>query len=264
MNEELKALLEQAGISTETFEQLATILQESVDAALEEQAAAHKAEMAELKEHVDNYTAFVAEAANEYAEGLKESAEGYTGYVRDALMEEVKGYAEYAATEFIRENKERLVETEKFARMQAAFELIKESFELNGFPLEENAQAAKLEQDLKEAREAFENSIELVEQLKEEKKKADRELKLMEASIDLTLSEREQLRVLVESVDFSSDEEFDRGLGMLIEQVSGGTGTELTSLTESVEEETPAGKVNTSVNRWVDATRSLVGNGLRG
>lgn len=249
MNEHLKALLEELQLSEETVTQLQTVLSEGIQAAVtareEELNEAHTAEVATLKEAAESYGAFLRDAGNKYGD-----------YVQDSLKESVAEYADLAVTEFIKENREKLVDTEQFNRMQAVFEQVKDVFELNGFALNTERALEESRAEREEINKSFEGSLVQLKEANDKLEAANRRIALIESTADLTDTQKEKVNELLEAVSFDSREEFDKGLTLIVEQVSKTevSGVEVDdALVESVQDATPvvaAKVVNEKVAKW--------------
>lgn len=166
--------------------------------------------------HGESILAAAEEAhANEIAI-LKEAAHAYG----QELQANVKDYAEYAAQEFINENREKLVQTEDFQRMQAAFNTILEAFEKNGFTVNKNAAVDEAMEKLEERSKAFDTLFEDTKKVQADLVEAQRKIIFLEQTRDLTDTQIEAAKELLESVQFDSQEEYETGLGLILETVT--------------------------------------------
>lgn len=249
MNEALEALLEEAGINEDIGAQLQSVLEEATKAAVAtretELNEAHQAEVATLNEAHDQAIVDLREKANAYGE-----------FIQENLRAKVGEYANYAVEEFIKENRERFVETEEYQRMRSVFGLIQESFESNGFQINENAELDRANAALEEVKTSFENSVAALNESRDQIETLERKLILVEATANLTDTQREKATELLEAVSFDSREEYVNGLGLIVEQVSRpaapavAEGIDTVVLEEQVE--TPSAKKpqNETAMRW--------------
>lgn len=237
MTEQLKELLESAGISEDTVTTLQTLLTEALDAAKEEgkeegkkeaeekaeaDAKAKDEEVKELKESHEAEIAFLKEKANEYGDMLKEKANKYGAYITESVTGKVKEYADYAIEQFVTENKERFVETEEYDRMKSTFDYIKEAFEQNGFNVREDAQYQEVQQSLVESTEEYEKVFEELQAAKDEIEALKRSAIFEKATADLADTQKEKVNELLENVSFDSTDEYEQGLAVIVEQAMKG------------------------------------------
>lgn len=254
MNEALEALLEEVGINEDIGAQLQTVLEEATKVAVAtretELNEAHQAEVAALNEAHDQAIADLREKANMYGE-----------FIQENLLAKVGEYANYAVEEFIKENRERFVETEEYQRMRSVFGLIKESFESNGFQINENVELDRANAALNEVKASFENSVAALNEAREQVETLERKLILVEATAELTDTQREKVTELLEAVSFDSREEYVNGLGLIVEQVSRpaapavAEGIDTVVLEEQVEAPVAKKPQNETAVRWA---RSMI------
>lgn len=259
MNEEIKALLESAGISEETATQLQAILSEALTAAKEEgkKEAEDKAEEDSkvLKESHEAAISDLMEKANEYGAFLMEKANDYGNHINTMLSEKVQQYADHAIEDFIAENKERFVQTEEYERMQGAFAYIKEAFERNGFDVREDVHVQDLKSSLEESTEQYERVFEDLTAAREEIDALKRKSILSEATANLADTQKEKVNELLEAVSFDSLEEFQSGIALIVEQaqqvavVPSPASDELAPLNEEVKRSEKA--IDPSVAKYV-------------
>lgn len=214
-----------------------------------------------LNEMITSYgQAMVEEADTQHAEEidyLKEMANEYG----ESIFEIVNEQAEFAAQRFIEENKERLVETEQFKRMQGAFEAVLEAFETHGFSVNKNAAIDKAQTLVEERSKAYDELFEEMKSLKAELQTAQRQIVFMERTRDLADTQIEAAQNLLESVEFGSQEEFTQGLDLIIESVTR-TEVETVEVPEVVETLTedvvtpPARQVDPEVAKYLSAMRT--------
>lgn len=192
---------------------------------LQEFLQGHNIEVSEetvqkLNEMITSYGQTILEEANTQHEDeiayLKEMANEYG----ESIFEIVNEQAEYAAQKFIEENKERLVETEQFKRMQGAFEAVLEAFESHGFNVNKNAAIDKAQALVEERSKAYDELFEEMKSLKSDLQSAQRQIVFMERTRDLAETQIEAAKNLLESVEFNSQEEFQQGLDLIIESVT--------------------------------------------
>lgn len=279
MTDQLKELLESAGISEDTVTTLQTLLTEALDAAkeegkeegkkeaeekadadakakdeeVEELKESHEAEIVFLKEMANEYGDMLKEKANEYGDMLKEKANKYGAYITESVTGKVKEYADYAIEQFVTENKERFVETEEYDRMRSAFDYIKEAFEQNGFNVREDAQYQEVQQSLVESAEEYEKVFEELQSAREEIESLKRSAIFEKATADLADTQKEKVNELLENVSFDSTEEYEQGLAVIVEQaMKGPTKVETDDL--PLQEEVSLGgkkRVDPSVARYL-------------
>jgi len=165
-----------------------------------------------LKEHVESVRRELEEVHTSEVAFLKEAANKYVDdYVVNAARE--------AARQFTEENKERLIQTEQFARMQEAFEAVKASIEQNGFKLDNDASTRALNEKLSEANTTIDTCLGRIQSLEESLTRVSRQNKIFEATRDLVATQAEKTQRLLETMSFDSDQEFDAALSLIIETV---------------------------------------------
>lgn len=194
--ENLQAFLTEHNIeiSEETVQKLNEMLTAYGESILAEAEAAHDEEVQVLKE-----------AANAYGQ---------------EIVANVQEYADYAAQEFINENREKLVQTEDYQRMQAAFATILEAFETNGFTVNKNAAVDQATEKLNERSKAFDTLFEETKTVKSALEDAQRKIIFLEQTRELTDTQIEATKELLEAVQFDSQEEYETGLGLILETVT--------------------------------------------
>lgn len=217
-------------ISEDTVQKLNEMLTAYGETLLAEAEAAHQDEIAVLKE-----------AANAYGQELKES---------------VEDYATYAAQEFINENREKLVQTEDYQRMQSAFNMILEAFEANGFNVNKNAAVEAATEKLNERSKAYDSLFEETKNVKASLEDAQRKIIFLEQTRDLTDTQIEAAKELLEAVQFDSQNEYEQGLGLILETVTrsednGNSGID-TSAPEVITEVVAAEAGSTAPEKVVD------------
>lgn len=231
MNDEIKALLEELQLPEETATQITAMLSEAFEKAKEEgkkEADSEKDEEIEkLKEEIEQINeaaerneTHLMEKANEYGAHLMAKANEYGELIKESASAAAQEYADYAIEEFITENKERFVQTEDYARIHAAFDMIKESFEANGFIVNTDARVDEAQKALTESTEKYDS---LFAQLKEARSTIEtlqREAIFESATAELADTQKEKVKSLIENVTFESNDEYSEGLTMFVEQVS--------------------------------------------
>lgn len=254
MNEDLKALLEQFEISEETVEQLSEMINTAVSQATEEVTAS-------LQESHDQEISDLVEQHGEEIAQLKEHANNYGQSIYDDLLEQVNGYADYVAQEFIKENSEALAKTEEILRMQEAFAVIKEAFEMNGFNVNENAALDVAKAELNEANAEYQK---VFEELKEARNQIDslkRSEVFNERTKDLSATDVERVIELAEAVEFETLEQYTRGIELIVENVTsvGSDEGNPENLNEgaTVLEESASRPANPQMDKYVAALRRL-------
>jgi hypothetical protein len=204
MNEELKALQEEFGLSEEGITKLNEMVQGLVDA--------HKVEIETLKEETKTWgDALILE--------MTEKGQAYGDGIKAELTAKLDQYTDYVAEEFIKENKEQLVKTDEYARMKGAFDMIKEAFESNGFSVNEDARLTEMTTKLQESVAAYEKIFGELEANKTLLENQSRELFFLNKTRNLADTQVEKVRQLMEAVTFDSKDEFEAGVTMMLEQV---------------------------------------------
>lgn len=192
---------------------------------LQEFLAEHNIEISEetaqkINEMLSAYGEHILEEANEAHEDeisvLKEAANAYGQEILGSVQE----YANYAAQEFINENREKLVKSEDYARMQSAFNTILEAFEQNGFTVNKNAAVDEATRKLNERSKAFDSLLEETKTVKSDLEDAQRKIIFLEQTRELTDTQIEATKELLEAVSFDTQEEYETGLGLILETVT--------------------------------------------
>ncbi|WVW76914.1 head scaffolding protein [Stenotrophomonas phage vB_SmaM_Bhz51] len=208
INENLKALGEKLGLDEEAV----TALAEAFDAACSEAEAkageTHAAEIAALNE------AHEAEIKE-----LKAEANAYGERIYENTLEETKQITQAAVDEFIAENKEQFVTTEKYARLQESFEGLKTALEEVGFTLNENRQVEELQSQLAEANRAYEDTLSELNESRKAIEGLERAALFESHTKDLSDLQREKLKTLMENVNADSSEDYVNSIELLSEQV---------------------------------------------
>ena len=208
INENLKALGEKLGLDEEAVVALAEAFDAACSAAEEKAGETHAAEIQTLNE------AHAAEVAE-----LKAEANDYGNRIYENTLEETKEIAQNAIDEFIAENKEQFVTTEKYQRLEESFQGLVKTLEDVGFTLNENRQVEELEGQLAESNKAYEDSLSELNEARQKIQTMQREALFESNTKDLSDLSRERLKTLLENVTADSDEDFVKSIELLTEQV---------------------------------------------
>lgn len=259
MNDEIKALLEELQLPEETATQITAMLSEAfekakaegkeeADAEKDDEIEKLKEEIEQLNEAAERNEAHLMEKANEYGAHLIAKANEYGEFIKESTSTAAQEYAEYAIEEFIKENKERFVETENYARINYAFEMIKESFEANGFIVNTEARVEEVQTALNESIEEYDRVFAQLQEAREEIETLQRSAIFESKTADLADTQKEKVKSLLETVSFETNDEYSEGLTMFVEQVSAHKEDEPQLLKESAD--VPAPKTETA-SRWI-------------
>lgn len=237
MNEEqLKVLAEALGLDEASAKLAGEMITEAVDKAKEEGRKEGKeesdkekdSEKEEMKEAYELQIASLMESANAYGDSIAASAEATA-----------TAMAQTAVDEFIAENTERFAGAEIVERAQSVIQLMTEALEQNGFNINRNAELETVQTALTEANAQFEaQQVKLFEATAARDSMA-RELKFVVATETLSENQREKARELLEGFEFNTEEEFDKGLGLLVEKAKEVPAPIEEPLNENVEPTTP-------------------------
>lgn len=255
MNEEIKALLEELKLPEDTATQISDMLSEAFEKAKADGKAEGKEEgkkdgdsekdekiedleeqIVQLQESAERNETHLMEKANEYGSHLMAKANEYGELIKESSATAAKEYADYAIEEFITENKERFVATEEHARIHAAFEMIKESFELNGFTVNTDARVDEVQKSLNESTEEYDRVFAQLQEAREKIETLERESIFESSTRELADTQKEKVKALLETVSFDSNNEFSEGLTMFVEQVSAHKDQAPETLIENVDE----------------------------
>lgn len=223
MNEEqLKILAEALGLDEAAAKLAGEMIKEATDTAKAEGKKEGKEESDKEKEDSDKAKDAEKEEMKEAYEAqiasLMESANAYGNSIAASAEATATAMAQTAVDEFIAENTERFVAAETVERAQSAIQLMKEALEQNGFNINTNAELETAQNALQEANAQFESqSVKLFEAVAARDSMA-RELKFVVASESLSENQREKARELLEGFEFNTEEEFDKGLSLLVEK----------------------------------------------
>ena len=234
MNEDLKALLEKFEISEDTVTQLEEMVAASINSALQAQKESHEEEIAQLKE-----------SANDYGE-----------YIKESLIQKLDGYAAYVSDQFIAENKDRLVATEQFMRMEECFNAVKDAFELNGFSINESVREDTMAAELTEAKSSYDALFTQLTEANNKIEEMTRAAVFASLTKDLAATQVERVTELAEAVTFDSVSEYTRGIEMIVEQIS--TINEEVEVPEILEESVQVKSVaSPKIQSYVQALKRL-------
>ena len=184
-----------------------------------------------LKEQADKYGEHIKEKAQSYGDEIADKAQSYGDYLTEQLSDKVESYAEYVVEEFISENKEKFVEQREYNKMKQVFETIKESFEANMFPLNENSQANKLSNKLQESKDAYGKLFKETQNLKKYAIYVERQQILEDLAYGLSDTQKEKIEKLTEN--FSDIEQYKTSINILVSDLKNKP-----TLTERVEQTT--------------------------
>lgn len=186
-----------------------------------------------VAQRVDEETREIHEKAEEYAteikqevESVKEKAAAYADYVVEEMTQKVEDYCEFVIEQFIKDEKQKLVETEEYCRMATVFRTVRDAFEKNYFQLEPTPANKAVEKQLSEAKHEFNALFEDHRQLKREVQdysnyveSETRNTIFENVTADLADTQKERLQRLVERAEFSTLESFETGLEMMVEEL---------------------------------------------
>lgn len=222
MNEEqIKLLAESLGLDTAQVALLGTMIAEAFEKAKDEAKEDGKKEgKEEGKKESEDEKEELKESYEAQIAALHEHANAYGTMIAESVEETASELASIAVDEFIAENTERFTKTEQFERMQGVLNQLKESFEANGFSINENANLDAANAALKESQDAYEGVVSKLNEATETLAKTERTLLFERATSDLSVNQREKAQELLESLTFTNSEEFEKGLTMIVESAS--------------------------------------------
>jgi predicted component of type VI protein secretion system len=104
--------------------------------------------------------------------------------------------------------------------MQNVFSMMKESFELNGFELNENKKADSLKEALDEVTSQYDEIFSELKESRDQLETVSKALLVEQAFSNLTETQKEKANSLLEGLTFNSSEDFEKGLESIVESVS--------------------------------------------
>jgi uncharacterized protein YdcH (DUF465 family) len=185
--------------------------------ALSEENETLKAQIATLMEKADEYGKKMADEARAEVSAL---AEEYGKYVQQETAERLNEYAKYAASEFIKEQKDQFVQLDEYNRMKHVFETVKNSFESNGFPVNDEVALTEARKEVETSKTSFNSLFEKHEELKKELETAQQKIIFNEMTAGLTDVQKERLVGLSENVKVDGVEQFRSALKFMVETVT--------------------------------------------
>ena len=243
IKETLSSLLLNVEISEEFVTKLTASIETAVAQRVEEETKAieDKAEAykAELEVKAAEYEAY----ANDQIKEVTDKANAYAEYVVEEMTQKVDDYCEYVVEKFVKENKERLVESAEYARMAKVLKNIREAFETNFFQLTPEPAAQSLESQLGESKQAF-------NELFEEHRTLKRQIADYSAYVDsenrrsiftrvtegMADTQKERLERLVEKANFETLEEYEAGVSLMVDEFKQASTKTSAPVTEKKEE----------------------------
>ena len=231
MNQNLDTILEELNIDKDVYEKLEEKFKEKIS------EVANNAEL-RAQHKLEETLEVVYEKAELYAEGqveralreahenhsneidlITEKAEEYATLVREETIDQVQGYIDHVVENFITENHTKFEQLRDYERMRVAFQMIKESFELNGFNVVVDHDQ-NLVDELAEAKKAYNDTFDELMEAKEELEEANRQLIFETKTKDLTATQKNKVSRLVKSTKADSDMYlFESSLDSIIENV---------------------------------------------
>lgn len=185
---------------------------------LKEQLDEKVAEAILIKEKATEWAAIVESQTDEYVNEIKEKAQAYGDYIKEQvtkeMSEKVESYAEYVVEEFVKENSEQFVEQSEYKKMQKVFSTIKESFEANMFPLNEDSQANQLTDKLQESKDAYSKLFKENQNLKKYATYVERTQILEQLADGLSDTQKEKIERLTES--FTDIDQYKTSINILV------------------------------------------------
>jgi vacuolar-type H+-ATPase subunit I/STV1 len=126
-----------------------------------------------VAQRVDEQTKAIEEKAEEYVASIKkemeeisEKANAYAEYVVNEMTQKVDDYCDFVIEQFVEENRQKLVETEEYCRMNKVLRSIREAFETNYFQLSTEPANRDLSSKLQEQKEAFNQLFDNIDSLR--------------------------------------------------------------------------------------------------
>lgn len=210
---DLKDILEGAELSDDTALKLKVMVENAINEKVEAVKAECAQEIEALVEKADAYSEFVV---NE----MTEKANAYADYVINEMSEKVDSYATYVVEQFVEQNQAQFVESAEFTRVSNALNNIKRVFEENYYVLTDNPDVSSFEKLAEEAKTSYNN---LFNEHTGLKKKFDELLRISifeNATRGLADTQRDKVADLVENVKFDGIKEFERGVTLMVEEIS--------------------------------------------
>jgi uncharacterized protein YdiU (UPF0061 family) len=185
-----------------------------------------------VAQRVDEQTKAIEEKAEEYVASIKkemeeisEKANAYAEYVVNEMTQKVDDYCDFVIEQFVEENRQKLVETEEYCRMNKVLRSIREAFETNYFQLSTEPANRDLSSKLQEQKEAFNQLFEEHRQLKnqveayskyvEEENRKEAFKNLTEGLADTQIN---KIASLIEKASFPDTESFKHGVSLMVEE----------------------------------------------
>lgn len=241
--ETLQELIGESEVSEDTLLKIKMMVEntiaEKVEAATSEMKAAHEQEVTGLKTQLEE----AEEAHKEEVTDLMEKANQYAQYVVTEMTEKIDSYAEYVVEKFIQDNKTTLVESDEYNRMKSVFEKVKAVFAESYFDIVPSDKTVEIEAKLTEARGAYNEVFNQLQDLKKTNEEMQYAMVFETLTKDLAETQKEKLKALVENVTFESVAEFQRGVELMIAQITEQKSTSGdTSIVEGQDPQPEAGK----------------------
>jgi len=189
----------------------------AASAAKDAEIASLKEQMATIIEKADEYGKMVAEETRKEVSAL---AEEYGKYVQQETAGRLNEYAKYAVSEFIKEQKDQFVQLDEYNRMKHAFNVVKESFERNGFQVDTSKELTEARQEVTTAKDSFNSLYKELQEAKKELETAQQTIIFNEMTAGLTDTQKERITNLSENVKFNGVDEFRSALKFMVETVT--------------------------------------------
>jgi hypothetical protein len=150
---------------------------------------------------------------------IKAKADEYGQYIVNEMADKVDAYSDYVVEQFIKDNKESLIEHKEYARMKKVFDRVKRSFEDGMFKLDESSAVTKIQNKLDESTKAYNKLFEETVALKKKLDEQQYAIVFESLTKDLADTQREKVANLIENISFASVNEFKRGVELMIEEI---------------------------------------------
>lgn len=229
--EQLRKLLPDTEISEDFASKIQAVFTEAVEAKTKEIEDEYKKELSEVVEKANAYAEYVKEETN--PENVIGAANDYADYVIDYITDKVDAYCDFIVESFVEENKDLLIETHEYNRMVETLRTIREAFETNYFALSDESPSKKVVRELEETsnayNELFNKHVELQEQVEKYSQyveECNRENIFEKLTHDLADTQKDKLKALVEKTQFSTSEDFEEGVRLMIRELHSNTATE--------------------------------------
>jgi len=221
LNDQIKSLLGEDTISENTAVALVSLIEKAIQNAVAEKETVIAEKETVIAEKVAELERVMQEVCSvkEEKEAIIAKADQAVEKAKEEMNERFEFAVKEATERFLTESRDQFITADRFNRMEKAFNAIRGAFETNGFQLNENVALDEANAKLKEATTKINEANSKIHDLESSLLAAQCSAILSESMNGLAETQKEKVETMLESVEYSTIEEYDEVVKMIVEQV---------------------------------------------